>query len=377
MPLSIFPTDSTTAKYSQLWDTRSEGKVILKMLLMRFYKHLNRLEKKQVKQPRPLIDPDRHKAQDCRAGIVGLGLMGTSITACLLAAGHQVAGLEKSVSRRRSIKRHVLTLLKQLSKEGFLESDPDALIENLTVSSSYSVLADAAVVVESITENLNSKVEVLFQVESVVSPSTLIVTNTSAIPITRIQEKMSFPGRVLGMHWDEPAHVTVFMEIVRGKQTSRAYLHLAAEIARKWWGKDPSQVRRDVKGFITNRISYAMFREASYLVDSGIATIEDVDRSLRNDVGWWIGFVGPFRYMDLMGVRAYETVMRDLLPDLSCGKQVPRIMRQATKEGGNGISNGRGFYTYTPVQAKSWEKRFLAYNYEMRRLTAKYSIPDE
>ena len=188
---------------------------------------------------------------------------------------------------------------------------------------------------------------------------------------------MSFPGRFLGMHSDEPAHVTVFMEIIRGKQTSRTYLHLATEIAHKWWGKEPSQVRRDVKGFITNRISYAMFREASYLVDSGIATIEDVDRSLKNDVGWWMGFVGPFRYMDLMGVRAYETVMRDLLPDLSCGKQVPRIMRQATKDGGNGISNGKGFYRYTPVQAKHWEKRFREYTYEIRRLAAKYSIPNK
>jgi 3-hydroxybutyryl-CoA dehydrogenase len=328
------------------------------------------------RQARPLIDPHKHKPQDCKAGVVGLGLMGISITACLLAAGHPVAGLEKEAIRRQGVKGRVLAALKRLAKEGFLAGDPDVLIKNLTVSSSYSGFADAALVVESITESLNSKIEVLLQLEAVVSPGTLIGTNTSAIPITQIQKKMSYPGRALGMHWDEPAHVTIFMEIIQGELTSPAYFDLAAKIAEQWWGKEPSCVRKDIKGFITNRISYAMFREACHLVDSGVATIEDVDRSMRNDVGWWMGQVGPFRYMDLMGVRAYETVMRDLLPDLSCGKEIPQVMRRATKGGGNGSSNGKGFYRYTPTQAKRWEKRFLEFTYEIRRLTAKYAASD-
>jgi len=120
--------------------------------------------------------------------------MGTSITACLLAAGHHVAGLEKNVSRRRAIKHHVLTLLKELSKEGFLESDPEALIENLTVSSLYSALTDAAVVVESITESLNSKVEVLLQVESVVSPSTLLSRTPRRSPSRGSRKRCPFPA---------------------------------------------------------------------------------------------------------------------------------------------------------------------------------------
>jgi 3-hydroxybutyryl-CoA dehydrogenase len=324
------------------------------------------------RQVAPLIDPRKHKPRDCKAGVVGLGLMGTSITACLLAAGHPVTGLEKDGIRRRAVKSRVLTSLKKLAKENLLTGDPDALIQNLTLSSAFTDLADAALVVESITESLNSKVEVLLQLEAVVSPGTLIGTNTSAIPITQIQRKMSYPGRALGMHWDEPAHVTVFMEIIRGELTSLAYFELAAKISEQWWGKQPSRVRKDVKGFITNRISYAMFREACHLVDSGVATIEDVDRSMRNDVGWWMGLVGPFRYMDLMGVRAYETVMRDLLPDLSCGKEIPQVMRRATNGGGKGSASGKGFYRYTPAQAKRWEKRFLDFTYEMRRLTEKY-----
>src|SRR6185437_6590166 len=109
------------------------------------------------------------------------------------------------------------------------------------------------------------------------------------------------------------------------------------------------------------------------LVDSGVCTVEDVDRSMRNDVGWWIPFAGPFRYMDLMGVEAYHRVMRDLLPDLSTEKEIPKLMRDVVESGGRGISNGRGFYQYTEEEAKAWEARFLEFNYRIRQLTAEYT----
>jgi 3-hydroxybutyryl-CoA dehydrogenase len=116
-----------------------------------------------------------------------------------------------------------------------------------------------------------------------------------------------------------------------------------------------------------------MFREACNLVDSGVCTVEDVDRSLRNDVGWWIPFAGPFRYMDLMGVEGYHRVMKDLLPDLSTEKEIPRLMRDVVESGGRGISNGHGFYNYTEEEAKAWEARFVEFNYRIRRLTAEFA----
>lgn len=141
------------------------------------------------------------------------------------------------------------------------------------------------------------------------------------------------------------------------------------------WGKEPSLLRRYVRGFITNRVSYAMFREACHVVDSEVATIKDVDRSLRNDVGWWITFAGPFRYMDLMGVSGYARVMKDLLPDLSNSPEVRTLMKNVVESGGHGAASGREFYSYTPAQAKRWEKLFLKFNYEVRTLAQKY--PEE
>jgi 3-hydroxybutyryl-CoA dehydrogenase len=206
----------------------------------------------------------------------------------------------------------------------------------------------------------------------VVSKNCILATNTSAIPISLLQQDAQHPERILGVHWDEPAHIKRFLEIIPGTATSQECVERIAVLAATW-SKEPSVLRKEVRGFITNRISYAMFREACHLVDSGVCTVEDVDCALRNDVGWWMPFAGPFRYMDLMGVEAYYHVMRDLLPDLSTDPGIPKLMRDVVEGGGRGIKNGIGFYQYSPEQAKSWEEKFVEFNYRIRRLTAEYT----
>ncbi len=306
------------------------------------------------------------------AGVIGLGLMGHSIIACLLAAGHRVTGLSRNLSRHRGTRGHVRRLLEQMQREGLTRRDSARLIANLSLTSDYAALAGCGLVVESVVEDVAVKKETYRAVEKVVPRDTIIGTNTSSIPVSILQRDARYPRRFAGIHWDEPAHVTRFMEIIVGEQTARSVANRLMDLAARW-GKEPSLLRRDVRGFITNRISYAMFREACHLVDSGVATCEDVDRSLRNDVGWWMPFAGPFRYMDLMGVQAYARVMKGLLPELSTSGEIPAVMRRVVKSGGRGISNGRGFYRYTPGEAKRWEKSFLKFNYEIRQLTMRYS----
>lgn len=304
-------------------------------------------------------------------GVLGLGLMGKSIVACLLSSGRQVIGFDSERGRRVRAKRQVLFMLNEMHSEGLLRSDATQAVSRFTVGESYSAFYDCDVIIEAITENLETKRKAIQKLERVVSASALIASNTSAIPISNLQNKSVHPERILGMHWDEPAHVTRFMEIVCGHLTSHASAQRAVALARKW-GKEPSLVHKDVRGFIANRISYAMFREAFHLVESGVASIADVDRSLRNDVGYWITFAGPFRYMDLMGIAGYGTVMKDLLPDLDCSTNVPKLMKEVVASGARGISNGRGFYRYTARQARRWEELFLKFNYDIRKLAMKY-----
>lgn len=309
--------------------------------------------------------------RDIPAGVIGLGLMGRSIVTCLLASRHPVIGITSTASKIRTTRRQVLALLKELQKEGILKEDPTKVIDRLTVSTEFSALSGAGIVVESIIESIEAKKRVIRNVEDVVSRGTLLGTNTSAIPVTLLQAGAIHPERILGLHWAEPAHVTRFMEIICGEQTRSASAARAMTLARHW-GKEPSLLRRDIRGFITNRCMYALLREAFYLVESGYATIADVDRSLRNDFGYWITFAGVFRFMDLSGIPAYMTVMKDLFPELDRSTKVPKLMSKVVNSGARGVSNAKGFYRYTPAQAKRWEKLFLKFSYDIRALAMKY-----
>lgn len=309
---------------------------------------------------------------DVPAGVVGMGLMGTSIAACLLIAGHSVAAVERDPAKRRTAKNRLLTLLRGAKKEGLLKGDPAKVIEHFAVSEDYMVLMKSRIVIESIVEDIEVKRNVIRKVEEVVSPHAIIGSNTSAIPVSHLQQGALHPERILGIHWGEPAHVLRFMEIICGNQSDPANAERVRSLA-VLWGKEPSILRRDIRGFITNRCMYALMREAFHLVEQGYATVEDVDRSLRNDLGYWITFAGPFRYMDLTGIPAYEAVMRGLLPELCSDTRVPALISKLVESGARGVSNCKGFYPYTRKQAKRWERRFLEFSYEIHALAKRYS----
>lgn len=303
--------------------------------------------------------------------MVGMGLMGTSIAACLLGAGHWVPCVESDPEKLRTAPKRLLGVLKDAWERGLISTRPDTLVRQVTISNNYSDLKAAEIVIESTVEDLAVKRQVITKIENAVSSKALIGSNTSAIPVTDLQKGAQHPERILGLHWAEPANITRFMEIICGKDTSPANAQRAMRFSRRL-GKEPSLLRKDIRGFITNRIMYAMLREAFYLVESGFASVADVDRSLRNDYGYWMTFAGPFRFMDLTGIPAYAAVMKDLLPDLSCGTEVPRLMRNVVRSGARGISNAKGFYRYTPAQAKRWEKLFTKFSHEIRELAGKY-----
>ena len=317
-------------------------------------------------QSRSAIDPAAIKA-----GVIGLGLMGRSVATCLLAAGHPVIAVTRRLEREATVRSEVEALLRQMSAQGILRTSPETILPKLVISGDHSALGKCQVVVESIIEDLDAKHEVLRRVEAAVSPTCLIGSNTSAIPVTRLQEGARNPERILGIHWAEPAHVTRFLEVICGAASAPKFAEYALRLATVW-GKEPTLVRRDIPGFIANRLMYAMIREAFYLVEAGYATPADIDRSVRNDMGWWLTLAGPFRFMDLTGIPAYAAVMRDLLPELSRSTEVPDLMRRVVASGATGVSNAQGFYEYTPEQARRWEETFLKFTYEIRTLAMKY-----
>jgi 3-hydroxybutyryl-CoA dehydrogenase len=304
-------------------------------------------------------------------GIVGLGLMGCSITTCLLIANHTViavAPISVDMSTAAARIRHHLTKSKD---EGIISLTPNQYFEHLTITEDFTKLAKCSLVIECTLEDMNIKKLMYAKVEAVISPEALLTSNTSAIPISSLQDQVKYPDRFFGLHWAEPSHTTRFLEIICGTKSEVTKGEYLYELAH-FWGKEPTLVRKDIRGFITNRLMYAMYREACYLVENGYATVEDVDRACRNNPGYWMTLVGVFRWMDLTGVPAYHTVMKDLLPDLCISSEIPTLIDDIVKAEGKGVSNGRGFYSYTPEEAQLWEETFRNFSYEIRKLALKY-----
>jgi len=306
-----------------------------------------------------------------RIGVVGLGLMGSSIVTCILAAGHEVTALTKNIERSDEARKRITNFLVQLQEEKMLKDDPGKILKNLTITDDYSLFTNHEIVIESIIENVDEKKQVFQQLEGILSSTAVIGTNTSAIPVTILQNGLKHPERLLGIHWGEPAHILRFLEVICGEKTDIRYAERIVALAGEW-GKEPSLVRRDIRGFITNRLMYSMMREAIYLVENGYATIEDIDRACRNDMGYWITFAGLFRFMDLTGIPAYLTVMKDLFPELSNSTKAPHFIDELVTSGAKGVRNARGFYSYTKESAEKWEKLFIKFTYEIRKLAEKY-----
>jgi 3-hydroxybutyryl-CoA dehydrogenase len=305
-------------------------------------------------------------------GLIGLGLMGQGIASCLLARGFEVVAYNRTASRAQASLKHIGHALDELARRKVVPRSAIAdWKKRYRLTDSIAGLRDCFFVVETVKEDEALKHEIYDQLEQTVKARTVIASNTSSIPITLLQKGRRHPERFIGMHWGEPAEIMQYLEIIPGKETSRRTVDLTKRVGAVC-GKMPTVLNFDIRGFISNRLMYAMLREAFHLVEAGVADVETIDRSYRNDMGWWSTIAGPFRWMDLTGIPAYMTVMEGLLPELENTTKVPKLMRAMVKSGALGIANQKGFYKYTKAEAAQWEKAWVEFTYDIRGLAEKY-----
>lgn len=183
-----------------------------------------------------------------KIGVVGLGLMGSSIVTCVLAAGHRVTALTRHMEKAEEARERIFNFLKQLNEEQILKEDPETVMERLAITDNYSLLSDCELVIESIIENVDEKKKVFAELENVLPSSAIIGTNTSAIPVTILQKGMKHPERLLGIHWGEPAHILRFLEVICGEQTDLKYAEKVMALATGW-SKEPSLVKKRYQRF--------------------------------------------------------------------------------------------------------------------------------
>ncbi len=306
-------------------------------------------------------------------GVVGLGLMGSSIITALLISGYNVIAVAPISEDLDHAPEWVSHYLNESYKHQLIFDSVADYLNKVTFTEDYSALKNCGLVMECVTENIGIKKLVYQKIEQNISEEAILTTNTSAIPIDFLKDHVKHANRFVGVHWAEPAFTTKFLEIVCSTKTDIAIAENLYQLASSW-GKEPTLLRKDIRGFITNRIMYAMYREAFYLVENGYATIEDVDRSCRNDGGHWMPFCGLFRYMDITGLQAYYHVMKDLFPTLNNQTEVPNLIKRIAEDGGTGIINGKGFYNYSKQEAAEWEKAYEEFAFDIRELSNKYPI---
>jgi 3-hydroxybutyryl-CoA dehydrogenase len=305
-------------------------------------------------------------------GIVGLGLLGRGIATCLLANGFTVRAYNRTARRAGAAVDHIGAALREMVRRKVLSRGAAAdWRKRFALVSSPGELGNCAVVIESVKEDLKLKREIFRQLESSMRPAAVIASNTSSIPISILQKGRRHPERFIGMHWDEPAEIMRYLEIIPGRQTSADTISITRRLGEAC-GKEPSALNVDIRGFVSNRMMYAMMREAFYLVESGVADLPTVDPSFRNDIGWWATIAGPFRWMDLTGIPAYETVAKGLFPKLCNARSVSKVIGDVVASGANGISNAKGFYKYSKAAAKQWERARVDFTYDVAALVRKY-----
>jgi len=308
-----------------------------------------------------------------RVGLVGLGLMGQGIATCLLAHGFHVVAYSRSRRREQESLEHIAASLREMVRRKVIRANAVRnWRQRYRYTDALNDLRGCGFVVESVREDLVLKREIFAQLEEIVAPSAVIASNTSSLPISTLQEGRKHPGRFIGAHWAEPVQVMRYLEIIPGAQTTSRAIRAAQRLGEAC-GKEPTRLKQDIRGFLSNRLMYAMMREAFHLVEHGVASIEDVDRSFRNDIGWWATLAGPFRWMDLTGIPAYAAVMEGLLPELCNAREVPALMKEALARGAQGVANRKGFYTYNPQSARRWEQAWVEFTYDLRALVEKYN----
>lgn len=298
-------------------------------------------------------------------GLIGLGLMGQGIASCLIRYGFHVIAYSRTASREQEAMAHIKGSFRKLADRNIItESETEGWEERFGYVNALEKMGDCQFVIETVGESLELKREIYKTIESVVENDVVIATNTSGFPISLLQKGLNNKERFIGMHWAEPAEITKYLEISPGEGTADYALEAGRQIGIRC-DKQPTVLKYDLPGLISNRMMYAMMREAIHLVESGVADIETVDRSFRNDIGWWATICGPFRWMDLTGLPIYAKVMEGIFPELSNNDSLPDLMKEK-------VSSETKFYDYKGNEEEEWEDAWMDFAHDISEISKKY-----
>jgi 3-hydroxybutyryl-CoA dehydrogenase len=287
-----------------------------------------------------------------RIAVVGAGLMGHGIAQVFALAGHDVTIYDSIVTSLDTVKTRILTNLKDLG-------DDQKAVERVTpVSDLAQAVRDADYVVEAVLEDLPLKQKLFAEIESYVRPDTILASNTSVIPITRIMEGLKQRERALGTHWWNPPYLVPLVEVIETQWTSRPAIDFTMKLHAAA-GKKPAHVKKDVPGFIGNRLQHALWREAVALVEHGICDAETVDTVIKSAFGRRLAVLGPLENADMVGTDLTLAIHRTVLPDIDSRPRPSPYLEKLVKDRKLGFKSGEGFRKWSPEQQAALRSKVL------------------
>jgi 3-hydroxybutyryl-CoA dehydrogenase/5-formyl-3-hydroxy-2-methylpyridine 4-carboxylate dehydrogenase len=269
--------------------------------------------------------------------------MGPGMAATLLRGGMTVSAYDSSAEQRAKGPAAITTALGVLESLGV----PDrATGEGVAIAEDRAAcVAGADLVIETVPEKLELKVEIFKTVEPLVDRSCVLASDTSGIPITKLQAGLSAPERVIGMHWSNPPHIIPVVEVIAGERTSAATVTWMVDTIKDL-NLLPVLLKKDVPGFVENRILYAIMREAVDLVEKGVIDPEGLDTCVSWGIGYKLSVVGPMALLDMAGLDIYQAVGSYLNKELCSRTDVADYVTKRTDEGKLGMKTGSGIFEY-------------------------------
>jgi 3-hydroxybutyryl-CoA dehydrogenase len=203
---------------------------------------------------------------------------------------------------------------------------------------------DAEIVLEAVSEDIETKQRLFAHLDAELAPSTILCSNTSALPISEVMAHVERGARALGTHWFNPPHLVPAVEVIRGPKTSEEVVARVVGILREL-GKEPVEVT-DTPGFLANRLQMALAKEAMLCLAEGVATADDIDRLFANSIGFRLAAAGPLAIADFAGLDVYEQVLETLAHGVSERFEPPQLLRSHVRRGRLGAKTGGGFLDF-------------------------------
>ena len=289
--------------------------------------------------------------------VIGGGTMGVGIIAMFLGHGWTVDVVSRSASTRDSLPAALDKALGAMGKAG----DTSGL-------KTYATLSEASwdkigIAVETVTEDLALKQRLFADMEKLARPDCALTSNSSSFPISEIGKGLKSQSRMMGLHFFMPAHLIPLVEVVRSVDTDVKLAEKVGEIMSSL-GKRPVQVKKDVIGFLGNRIQGALMREALWLIEQGVASPEDIDATVRLSFGFRYAAAGPIVQKEHSGWDTTCAVAKIIWPDLCNEKGPPPVLQNNVDQGRIGFKTGRGFFEWN---ADSMAKERTRYERALRK----------